>query len=626
MVYFISAKLGLRLAFVNASATAVWPPTGIAIASLLIFGLKAWPGIFLGAFLANVTTAGTIMTSLGIAIGNTLEGIIAAYLINKFGSGRYVFDEVIDIFKFIFLAAFLSTIVSATIGVFTLSINGFASWDNFWPVWLTWWLGDLSGALIIAPLILVWWNNPKINFNLFYAINLTFSFLALFIITWVVFSGILPYAYLCLPIAVWIAFWFGQKGAISATILTAIITILFTLSHKGPFASLLDLNHSLILVQLFLGIFSLTGIIFASAILKIKKGESMLSSHERRFQALIENSFDAVVLIDATAKILYSSPSVKRILDYEPQEMDGINGFDLIFPEDRDKTRKELTKLLLRPGGTITVEYRTIRKDQRIIWVEVTGTNLLFEPNVGAVVVNFHDITKEKEIDLAKTEFVSLASHQLRTPLTTIKWYSEMLLGGKLGKLTDKQNEYLDELYNGNQRMINLVNDLLDVSRIDMGTFSAAPVLISLKETFKDILKDFKMQISNKQLTVTSSFKGKDKIKMDPKISRIILQNLLSNSIKYTNPKGEIDLSINTDNNHLTIKIADNGLGIPAEAQTQIFTKFFRADNVKGIDTKGTGLGLYLVKSLVKQLEGEIGFNSKENKGSSFFVSLPLKG
>ncbi len=623
--YYFSAKLGLKFAFVNASTTALWPPTGITLAAFLIFGFRIWPAIFLGAFLANLTTAGTIVTSLGIAVGNTLEGVVGAYLVNKYANGRYAFDEMLDIFKFTLLAAFLSTAVSAIIGVATLALGGFVNWNEFGSVWLTWWLGDMGGDLVIAPLILVWWNNPRVSWDYLKLLNLGLSFLTFFAIIGIVFSGILPYAYLCLPIAVWVAFWFGQKGATVSTILVAVVAILFTLAHLGPFANAPDLNHSLILVQLFLGIFSLTGVIFAGAILKIKKGESALSSHEERFKALIENSFDAVVLIDPAAKILYASPSVKRILGYSPEEIEGTNGFELVFPEDRGSTMKELAKLLLKPGGSISIEYRTIRKDQQVIWVEVTGTNLLLEPNVGAVVVNFRDVTKEKQIDQAKTEFVSLASHQLRTPLTTVKWYAEMLLGNQIGSLTPKQKEYLNEVYGSNQRMINLVNDLLDVSRIDMGTFFAESEQIDLKELVENILKDYKPQISSKKLEINKTFDGSSKIKIDSRMCRIILQNLLSNAIKYTLAGGKIDLKLNTSSNNLSIKITDNGMGIPADAQGKIFTKFFRAANVKEVDTRGTGLGLYLVKSLVEKAGGKLEFRSKENQGTTFEITVPLK-
>src|SRR5207237_6126454 len=148
VTYFIAGKLGLMLASLHASASPVWPPAGIALAALLLFGYRAWPAIFVGAFLVNVTTAGSPGTSFAIAAGNTLEALVGAWLVNRFAGGRRVFDRAVDVFKFDGLAAVLATMVSATIGVTTLAVAGYASWSDYRSIWLTWWLGDAVGALV----------------------------------------------------------------------------------------------------------------------------------------------------------------------------------------------------------------------------------------------------------------------------------------------------------------------------------------------------------------------------------------------------------------------------------------------------------------------------------------------
>ncbi|MGH7455162.1 MAG: MASE1 domain-containing protein, partial [bacterium] len=159
-IYFAAGKLGLKLAFVHASATAVWPPTGITMAAFLLLGYRVWPGIFLGAFLVNMTTAGSVATSIGIATGNTLEGLVGAYLVNRFAHGRNVFDRPLDIFKFTVFAGIVSTAVSATFGVTSLCLGSFANWANYASIWLTWWLGDAMGDLVVAPLLILWIANP----------------------------------------------------------------------------------------------------------------------------------------------------------------------------------------------------------------------------------------------------------------------------------------------------------------------------------------------------------------------------------------------------------------------------------------------------------------------------------
>jgi len=153
--YVLAGKVGLSLAFVNASASPVWPPTGIALAAFLTLGYRVWPAIFVGAFVVNVSTAGSAATSLAIAAGNTLEGLLGAYLVDRYANGTRAFDHAQDVFKFAALAALLSSIVSATIGVGSLSLGGYAEWADFDSIWLTWWLGDATGALIVAPLLIL---------------------------------------------------------------------------------------------------------------------------------------------------------------------------------------------------------------------------------------------------------------------------------------------------------------------------------------------------------------------------------------------------------------------------------------------------------------------------------------
>src|SRR2546422_6056558 len=153
--YFLAGKLGLAFAIVHANATPVWPPTGIALAAVLLLGRAVWPVIFAGAFFVNLTTAGSVLSSLGIAAGNTLEALVGAALVARFAGGAAVFERARNVFKFVALAGLVSTAVSATIGVTTLSLTGYARWADFGPIWLTWWLGDAAGDLVVAPVVLL---------------------------------------------------------------------------------------------------------------------------------------------------------------------------------------------------------------------------------------------------------------------------------------------------------------------------------------------------------------------------------------------------------------------------------------------------------------------------------------
>jgi len=241
-------------------------------------------------------------------------------------------------------------------------------------------------------------------------------------------------------------------------------------------------------------------------------------------------------------------------------------------------------------------------------------------------VVVFRDVSKEREVDRAKTEFVSLASHQLRTPLSSVNWFAEMLLAGDAGKLTKQQNEFIQKIYDGNQRMVDLVNALLNVSRIELGTFSVEPEPTDIVEISKSVIEELTPQVKEKKLKIEEKYEKIPKFSADPKLVRIVLQNLLSNAVKYTPEKGKVSADISLKNNNILIEIKDSGYGIPKDQQDKIFTKLFRADNVREKETEGTGLGLYIVKSIVDNSGGSISFDSAEDKGTTFHVSLPLSG
>jgi integral membrane sensor domain MASE1 len=294
-VYVIAGKLGLMLAFVHASATAVWPPTGIALAAFLVFGYRVWPGVLVGAFLANITTAGTAATSLGIAAGNTLEGLVGAYLVNRFAGGRNAFDRPQDIFKFALLAAMLSTMVSATVGVTSLSLGGVADWDNYRAIWLTWWLGDASGALLVAPFLLLWAANPRVHWHRRQGVEAVLLFLCLIVVGQVIFGGWFPLSvknypldYLCIPILIWAAFRFGQRETATTAFVIAMLAIWGTLRGFGPFVGETQ-NESLLLLQAFLGVTTLMALAFAAMVEERRRTEANREALVRELQGALED-------------------------------------------------------------------------------------------------------------------------------------------------------------------------------------------------------------------------------------------------------------------------------------------------------------------------------------------------
>src|SRR5262245_16971754 len=272
LIYIAAGKLGLRLAFVNASATAVWPPTGIALAAFVVLGYRIWPAILLGAFLVNVTTSGVVATSIAIAVGNTLEGIVGGYLVNRFAHGRHVFEHARDIFTYVLLACIVSTTVSATVGVTSLTLSGLAAWANYGPIWLTWWLGDAVGALMVAPVLMLWAMNPRVPWNRNRSLEVVLLCLSALFVALIVFGGLFrlgiehyPLEFLMLPLIVWAAFRFGQRGAASLALGLSGIAIWGTLAGFGPFAQE-SAHEALLLLQAFMGTIALTGLGVAAVV------------------------------------------------------------------------------------------------------------------------------------------------------------------------------------------------------------------------------------------------------------------------------------------------------------------------------------------------------------------------
>ncbi|MES2437073.1 MAG: ATP-binding protein [Patescibacteria group bacterium] len=300
---------------------------------------------------------------------------------------------------------------------------------------------------------------------------------------------------------------------------------------------------------------------------------------------------------------------------------------ELIHPDDRKVTQENVERAIKTHAPYDNV-YRINLKDGSIRWLRTQGKVVVDEHNNPIKLLGTtQNITKEREIDRAKTEFVSLASHQLRTPLSTINWYAEMLLAGDAGKLTPDQTQYIQEIYTGNQRMVELVNALLNVSRIDLGTFAVEPEPTDITKISESLLTELIPMIKTREVMVDKKYaENIPLISLDPKLIRIVLQNLLTNAIKYTPPKGNVTIDISNNKSSLQIKVADTGYGIPKAQQSKIFSKLFRADNVREKETDGTGLGLYIVKSIIEQSGGKISFKSEENKGTVFTVTLPLKG
>jgi len=347
----------------------------------------------------------------------------------------------------------------------------------------------------------------------------------------------------------------------------------------------------------------------------------------RKFQKAVDSSTEAVSITRPDGTIIYVNPAWTVLNGYSNEEALGRNSRLLKSIETKPEIFIAMWEKLTAKLTFRTEDIVNKRKDNTTYLAELSifpiteGEQTLFYVSI------CQDISLRKEIDRAKTEFVSLASHQLRTPLSAIRWYSEMLLSKYVGELNEKQRQYVKEIYAGNLRMVDLVNALLNVSRLDLGTFAIEPEEVSPIQICESVLTELNPQLIEKKQTVERVFaKAPATYLADPKLVRIVFQNLLSNSVKYTQSGGAIAVEIGIKGNALHIRVTDNGYGIPKSQHGKIFQKLFRADNVRQKDTEGTGLGMYIVKAIVEFAGGQISFESEENHGTTFHVLLPLSG
>jgi PAS domain S-box-containing protein len=359
------------------------------------------------------------------------------------------------------------------------------------------------------------------------------------------------------------------------------------------------------------------------------KGLSQLTAEERaKTDAIFTSIGDGAIVTDEFGKITRINPAALRILGYKENQIVGewFPNVIVLLDEDGNPVSlidRPITRAFLT-GQTVSERayYRTKQGQQ--LPVSVTVSPIIHNDRpIGAIEV-FRDITLEYEIDRMKSEFISLASHQLRTPLSAIKTYAHMLIDGYMGDVTPEQRRSLSTIIGAANRMNELISTLLNITRIESGSISVQPKLLNLKKLAEEAIKELEYTAKSRNIDLKLvEPTGDYSVKTDSLIAKEIITNLTSNAIKYTPDGGAVTLKFSQKPSSVVMSVHDTGLGIPKAAQSQIFTKFFRAPNVVKLETSGTGLGLYLVKGLVDRLDGKIWFKSEEHQGSTFYLSLP---
>lgn len=349
-----------------------------------------------------------------------------------------------------------------------------------------------------------------------------------------------------------------------------------------------------------------------------------MSFSREQFRKFYELSPVPYLLISSKGDITRPNKASMRFFKKTKEEITNTNIFSYLSHPDHTERVAQYRESVRRHIAIEKKEMQIDIGDGKLKWI-LLSIESFTDQDKGEQkgLVTMVDIHEQKELERVKTEFLSLASHQLRSPLSNIKWYIEFLLNRRREQITDEVAEYLQKMYQRNVDMVDLVNTLLNLSRIEMGRIKIQKEETNVTDVATSVVEELTPRANEKRIRIETSFSGDTVMKSDSRLIRIILQNLLSNALRYTTEEGDVFVRIIASNSKVRFEVEDSGVGIPPDEQDKIFSKLYRATNAKKVEADGNGIGLYMCKELVEGLEGTINFTSTLGEGTTFFVDLP---
>ena len=343
-----------------------------------------------------------------------------------------------------------------------------------------------------------------------------------------------------------------------------------------------------------------------------------------RYEAMLKSIGEGLIVIGSHNKVVMVNRAAEEMLGWSVEEAVGRDLSEIAplqFETNKDTLESVLSVLanVSKTSQTLTI----ISKDRSSFPASVTTSSLAINGQIEGMAMVFRDITQEVEINRSKSDFVAIASHQLRTPLGSMKWNLQMLKAGDFGQLDGAASEVVGDVLEGTDRMIGLINDLLTVSRIDQNRVEDNPEELLMGEIVSSVVKEQSFFAQKRQINIENIVDNQVKIRADKKRLREVIANLVSNGIKYNREGKMLTISAIAKDGETILAVADEGIGIPKSDQSRVFSRFFRADNAMRSDTEGSGLGLYVVKSYMERWGGRAYFESEVGKGTIFYLAFP---
>jgi PAS domain S-box-containing protein len=636
--YVLAGRLGFTASAIHPVVSSAWPPSGVALAALLLMGPRFWPGIALGAFFVNLTGGVPPLAATGIAVGNTLEALVATWLLTSFAGFRLPLERLRDVFALVVLAAIASTPMSATIGVTMLMLSGGAARIPLGTIWLAWFLGDAIGILLVAPLILTWVASARLPLSARDTIEGSVLVVVLVAFTAALFQTPFSYVYAIFPVTIWAALRFGPRGAATASFIVSALAIGYTVRGVGPFATSTAVNN-LFQLDTFIALLALTTLILAAAIAERRTAEFALRQSRQQHQDIVHYASVGVLRTDTDGKILLANPALARILDYDGPEQ--LIGRDMANDVYWEGTQRSAIVARFESVGEVTpLEVQWKRSDGSPIWVDVHGRLVRDGTDGTAYFEGFiFDLTGRKNLELQfrqaqKMEAVGRlaggVAHDFNNLLTVIASCTEFVLGDPT--LPDEHRNDLGEVKKATDRATTLTRQLLAFGRTQV----LRPSTINLNDRLAELLPMLKRLFETTIDLRIETAPDLWAVRADPGQIEQVLLNLAINARDAMVDGGTLTFS--TENavviaerptsdqeytmkpgDYVLLRVRDSGVGMDEETQRKIFEPFFTTKEIG----KGTGLGLATAYGIVKQSGGYIKVRTAPGKGAEFLIYLP---
>jgi len=680
--YFAAARLGLSMAFAAEQVTVIWPPTGIAIAALVIFGRRAAAGVWAGALAANATIGEPVGTAMGIASGNTIGALLGLWLLGRARFSRTL-DRIWDVMALLGLAGLVASSASATIGVTSLCLSGLHPWSAFGGLWWLWWLGDLMGVVLTAPLLLT--ASTRTRWPRSQTAEAVLLAAALSMVALVVFAGRLPalhgtqqLAYAVFPLVIWAAVRFRQRETAAAILTIAIIAVSGTVRGYGPFVGH-SVHESLVLLQVFMAVVAGTGLVLASAIAERRTAERRRAADYGVAQVLAESPTLEVAaprilrvigdclqwdigaiwtIVDGNAlrcREVWHAPGVSaprfRQATFERtfERAVGLPGrvwstggpawiADVVGDPNLPRAPVAAAEGLHAAFGF------PIRLGNEVLGVMEFFSREIRQPDadllqmfasVGAQIGQFldrrrteqertHLLAELSRASQAKDEFMAVLGHELRNPLAPLRNSLEVLRArGWPDAVAQRMGEVMDRQL---RHMVHLVDDLLDVSRITRGRIELRKERVDLADVVQRAVEAVQPLLDERRHELCLSLPDQPVIvHADPTRLEQVAANLLHNAARYTDTGGRIAVRAAREGSEAVLYVEDTGIGLRPEMLARIFEPFVQGQRPSQRPAEGLGIGLTLVRSLVDMHQGSVSAASAgTGQGSAFTVRLPL--